>query len=413
MRWENRFSRDAVAVDASEIRELLKVLADPRIVSFAGGIPDPALFPMAEMKKIISALENDPDFNRQAMQYSPTEGYLPLRNWIAARHLTPQISLATENILVTNGAQQSLTLLAATLIDSGDAVAVARPTYLGALQVFGARRPRYLTIATDEDGLVPASVERAFKQGCKFLYTIPDFQNPGGMTIPEDRRRRIVELAHRHDVPIIEDTAYRDLYYDTWPPPSLLEIEGQLLGEDRWQDEGLVMQLGTASKTMMPALRVGWTIAARSLIEKLVLLKQANDLHTSTFNQIIAHELAVNVLDQHVEKLREVYGQRRDAMVAALQKYLPNSTRFTVPGGGMFVWLTLPEGLDAKILLEKALTEAGLAFVPGASFHADRVGGGGENTVRLSFSTNSPDVIEDGMKKLSALIHRESSFVLT
>jgi len=410
MRWENRFSKDAVAVDASEIRELLKVLADPRIVSFAGGIPDPDLFPMAEMKKIISALENDPDVNRQAMQYSATEGYLPLREWIAARHTTPEITLVTGNVLVTNGAQQSLTLLASTLIDYGDAIAVARPTYLGALQVFSARRPRYLTIATDENGLVPDEVERAFKQGCKFLYTIPDFQNPGGMTIPEERRRRIVELAHRYDVPIIEDTAYRALYYDAPPPPSLLEIEGQMLGVDRWQDEGLVMQLGTASKTMMPALRVGWTIAAPSLIEKLVLLKQANDLHTSTFNQIIAHELAVNVLDKHVKKLREVYGQRRDAMVAALQKYLPNSTHFAVPGGGMFVWLTLPEGLDAKNLLEKALTEAEFAFVPGASFHAD---GGGENTIRLSFSTNSPEVIEDGMKKLSALISRESSVVLT
>jgi len=410
MRWENRFSKDAVAVDASEIRELLKVLADPRIISFAGGIPDPALFPMAEMNKIVSALESDPDIYRQAMQYSPTEGYLPLREWIAARVTTPQISLQTENVLITNGAQQSLTLLASTLIDNGDAIAVASPTYLGALQVFSGRRPRYLSIATDEDGLLPEEVERAFKQGCKFLYTIPDFQNPGGMTIPEDRRRRIVELAHQYDVPVIEDTAYRALYYDAPPPPSLLEIEGQLLGEERWQDEGLVMQLGTVSKTMMPALRVGWTIAAASLIEKLVLLKQANDLHTSTFNQIIAHELAINVLDQHVEKLREVYGQRRDAMVAALQKYLPNSTRFTVPGGGMFVWLTLPEGLDAKILLEKALPEAELAFVPGASFHTD---GGGKNTIRLSFSTNSPEVIDDGMKKLSALISRESSVVLT
>lgn len=404
MSWERKFSADAGAIRASEIRELLKVLSDPTILSFAGGIPDSALFPLDQVKKVISALEARPDLNRQAMQYSPTEGYAPLRAWVGESFSTPQVTLEKDNVLITNGAQQSLTLLASALIDADTPIAVANPTYLGALQVFGIRRPRYVTIETDENGLTVAGLEKAFKQGVKLLYTVPDFQNPGGVTLSEDRRRRIIELAHRHDVAILEDTAYRALHYDAPPPPSLLEIEGQYLGEGQWHAKGLVIQLGTASKTLMPALRVGWTIAPRTVLDKLVLLKQANDLHTSTFNQILAHELATSILDRHILTLREVYGKRRDAMVEALHQHLPNSVRFSTPRGGMFVWLTLPDGMDSRALLEKALKEEKLAFVPGAAFHAN---GGGENTLRLSFSTCTPDVIADGMKRLSALIARE------
>lgn len=404
MSWEDRFSADAGAIRASEIRELLKIITDPTILSFAGGIPDPALFPMRDIKQIRAALEAKPDLDRQAMQYSQTEGYAPLRTWISGKFSTPHIALATDNVLITNGAQQSLTLLASALIDAETAIAVADPTYLGALQVFGARRARYHTINTDCDGLILESAEDAFKQGVKLLYTIPDFQNPGGMTIPEARRRRIIELAHQYDVVVLEDVAYRALFYDNPPPPSLLELEGRHLGADQWQAKGLVIQLGTASKTLMPALRVGWTIAPRSILEKLVLLKQANDLHTSTYNQIIAHELATGILDEHVIMLRQEYRQRRDAMVGALHRYLPDGAGFSTPGGGMFVWLTLPQGMDAQVLLKKALAEEKLAFVPGAAFHGN---GGGQNTLRLSFSTCAPDVIEDGMMRLSALIARE------
>jgi len=240
------------------------------------------------------------------MQYSLTEGYLPLRTWVSERFSTPLTRLTADNVLITNGAQQSL--------------------------------------------------------------------------------------------------AYRPLYYDAPPPPSLLELEGRYLGAEKWQTEGLVIQLGTASKTLMPALRVGWSIAPPALFEKLVLLKQANDLHSSTYNQIIAHELASGILDSHVPMLRDRYRERRDAMVAALHRYLPNGASFSRPGGGMFVWLTLPQGMNSQSLLEKALAQEKLAFVPGAAFH---VGGGGENTLRLSFSTCTPDVIADGMKRLSALIAEE------
>lgn len=404
MKWESKFSQDADAIKASEIRELLKLLDDPSILSFAGGIPDPSLFPMQEVSHIRTTLEGRPGFNRQAMQYSQTEGYGPLRNWIADRFSTSETTFTPENILITNGAQQSLTLLASALIDAGTPIAVANPTYLGALQVFGTRRPEYVTVDTDENGLILEDLETAFKHGVKLLYTIPEFQNPGGMIIPEDRRRRIIELAHEYDVIVLEDTAYRTLYYDAPPPPSLLDLEGQYLGAGNWHDQGRVIQLGTASKTLMPALRVGWTIAPQTMLGKLVLLKQANDLHTSTLNQIVTHELFSTLLDDHVKELRHVYGKRRDAMVDALHRFLPNGASFTKPGGGMFVWITLPEGMKAQDLLKKSLSEEKLAFVPGHAFFAKN---GDENTLRLSFTTCAEDNISDAMQRLCALIQRE------
>lgn len=404
MSWNSKFSDDARAIEASEIRELLKLLADPTVLSFAGGIPDPELFPMEDVTQIRNDIESDVSISQEAMQYSATEGYEPLRGWLAGRHSTDELQLENGNILVTCGAQQSLTLLSAALMNSNTPIAVADPTYLGALQVFMTRRPDFRTVATDENGLIPSELEKVLQAGAKILYTIPDFQNPGGMTIPLERRREIIELVHKYDVAVIEDTAYRTLYYDAPPPPSLLEVEGEFLGAGNWQEKGLVIQVGTTSKTLVPALRVGWTIAPKPLLEKLVILKQANDLQTSCMNQILAYRLFSSILDSHVLKLREVYGERKEAMVKALRRYLPNSVSFTEPEGGMFVWLRLPEGMDAKVLLETALAEEKLAYVPGGAFHA---GSNGQNTLRLSFSTCPPDVIDDGMKRLSNLIIRE------
>jgi 2-aminoadipate transaminase len=405
MNWDDKFSTDATSINASEIRELLKILADPAILSFAGGIPDTGLFPMDEVRKFRENMVATPERDRQLMQYSQTEGYEPLRAWVANHNTTDNLGIKKDNILITNGAQQSLTLLAAALIDAGTPICVENPTYLGALQVFGCRRPKFITVETDQDGMIIEELEKAFKKGVKFLYTVPDFQNPSGVTISLDRRKKIVELAHEYDVIIIEDTAYSALYYGNPPPASLLEVEGDFLGKDKWNDEGLVIQLGTASKTLMPALRVGWSIAPRAILNKLVLLKQANDLHTSTINQSLAYELANDILEPHLDVLRSVYGERRNAMVDALRQHLPNNVHFSAPSGGMFVWLNLPEGMNARKLLEIALKEEKLAFVPGAAFHAN---GGGENTLRLSFSTCSPEVILDGMKRLCALIKRES-----
>ncbi len=404
MSWTEKFTKDAGAIRASEIRELLKILEDPSILSFAGGIPDPAIFPMDKVKCIRQRLEDHPKLERQSMQYSQTEGYAPLRNWVAEAASSNHTNFKPDNILVTNGAQQSLTLLATTFLEADTPLAVADPTYLGALQVFGTRRPRYVPIETDENGILTESMENAFKNGVKLLYTIPDFQNPGGMTIPLERRLRIIELAHQYDVIILEDSAYRPLYYDAPPPPSLLELEGEYLGPEQWHETGLVIQVGTASKTLMPALRVGWTIAPQIILDKLVLLKQANDLHTSTVNQIITHELVTDNLAAHIGTLRSVYGARRDTMVDALNQFMPNNVHYSAPAGGMFVWLTLPKEMNSRDLLEKALSEEKIAFVPGGAFFAS---GGGENTVRLSFSTCSAEDIREGMRRLSDLIRRE------
>ncbi len=404
MNWKDKFSLDAKAIKASDIRELLKLLDDPSILSFAGGIPDPALFPMNKVAEIRKNLESHPDLNRQSMQYSKTEGYNPLRQWVADKYSSAETEISQENVLITNGAQQSLTLLATALIDAATPIAVANPTYLGALQIFGTRRPNYITVDTDENGIIIKSLKSAFQKGVKLLYTIPDFQNPGGMIIPEDRRKKIIELAHEFDVIILEDTAYRELYYDAPPPPSLLTLEGQFLGEGQWHQAGLVIQIGTASKTLMPALRVGWTIAPLDILEKLVMLKQSNDLHSSTLNQIITHELSSSGLETHIDKLRDVYGRRRDTMVDALRSYMPNCATFSRPAGGMFVWITLAEDMDASELLQKALATEKLAFVPGAAFFAN---GGGENTFRLSFSTCDDKDIIDGVRRLSTLIQRE------
>ena len=404
MIWDEKFSVAACSVEQSEIRELLKLLSDPDVISFAGGIPDPELFPVDATKMLLNGRETEDAHFREIMQYSQSEGYAPLRDWIAEAVSTSQLAVRRDNVLITNGAQQSLSLLAEALIDPGDAVAVADPSYLGALQIFKGKQARFVTVETDDKGLCLDALEKAFRTGVKFLYTMPDFQNPGGVSIPADRRRQIVELAHVYRVPVIEDTAYRALYYDKAPPASLLEVEGKFLGPSQWRDTGLVIQVGTFSKTLMPALRVGWTIAPNALLKKLVQLKQARDLHSSTFNQAIACGLAKGVLKDHEGLLRRTYRARRDAMVEALTRYLPNCASFTPPGGGMFVWITLPEGMDARKLLETALRREKLAFVPGNAFHAN---GGGENTMRLSFVTYGPEAIRDGVRRLSALIAQE------
>ncbi len=408
MSWSDRFSEVARDIQSSEIRELLKLLADPEILSFAGGIPDPALFPTADFQRIAGDIAADPDRNRDALQYAPTEGYVPLRQWAMDHAGAPVLELSIDNVLVTNGAQQGLTLLAGALIDKDTPIAVAQPTYLGALQVFATHQPKFVTVATDDDGLQLDALETALQSGVRFLYTIPDFQNPGGFSQSEARRTAIVALAHRYGVPILEDTAYRDLYYDAPPPPSLLQLEARLLaakgGAGEWNKDGLVVQLGTASKTLMPALRIGWVIAPEVLVEKLVVLKQADDLNTSSLNQMLAHDLASQVLDRHVVTLRQTYGERRDVMVETLRRHLPNDAHFSAPKGGMFVWLTLPDGMDAGALLELAVAQEKIAFVPGAAFHAN---GGGENTLRLSFSTCQPDDIKRGMERLCGLIRKE------
>src|SRR4051794_35396341 len=365
---------------ASEIRELLKLIDQPDIISFAGGIPDPELFPREAIAEAYRAVFESNDQWAAALQYSVSEGYRPLREWIAAYHVGQGASVEPDEVVITSGSQQGLDFLGKLLISPGDPVAVTRPTYLGALQAFSPYQPRYLTVPIDEDGLRPDLLEPLLAQRPKFLYLVPDFQNPNGITLSAERRTAVLDLCARHGVPIIEDAAYTELRYSGAPLPSLLALD-----RARGSDDAIVIHAGTFSKTIAPALRIGWVAAPRAVIAKLVLIKQAGDLHTGTINQIVMHRVAETVFERQVQRVRQAYRERRDAMLQALADFLPAGVSWTRPDGGMFVWLELPDGIDGAALLERAVREARVAFVPGAAFHPDRTGA---NTIRLSFSLN-------------------------
>jgi DNA-binding transcriptional MocR family regulator len=405
--WTDRLSHFARGVTASEIRELLKVLARPEIISFAGGIPDPQFFPVAEISAAYAGILRRSDNDREAFQYSISEGYPPLRQWISGYMAMLGVPVPVENILITNGSQQGLDFVAKLLVDRGAAVAVSRPSYLGALQSFSAYGARFLSVPMDEEGMLLEPLERALQERPALLYLVPDFANPSGVTTSLARRTALVALARRYDVPVIEDAAYERLRYSGPALPPLLKLDSDLCGDAAAGHgssvSGNVIYLGTFSKTIAPALRVGWTVAPATAMEKLVLIKQAADLHNSTINQMVAAEVAEKVFHTQPQKIIPVYAARRDTMLRALARYFPPGVTWTRPAGGMFIWLELPPGLDARKLLEASLAQAHVAFVPGAAFHAD---GTGQNTMRLSFSTADHSTIEEGVKRLGALLHQ-------
>jgi DNA-binding transcriptional MocR family regulator len=399
--WEARLSEFGATVTASEIRELLKVVADPAIISFAGGIPDPRLFPIDEIRGAYGKVFASNSLRLDAFQYSLSEGYPPLRQWISEHLAERGVAAPPESILITNGSQQGLDFVARLLLRRGDAVVVSRPSYLGALQTFAAYGARFLDVPMDDEGMLPGPLEAALGQQPKLLYLVPDFANPSGVTTSAPRRATLVALARRHGVPVIEDSAYERLRYEG-------ELVSPVLALDqRQRDPGAsgdnVLFLGTFSKVIAPALRIGWVVAPAPLREKLVLMKQASDLHCSTINQIVLTEVLPEVFQRQVDKIVPVYRQRRDAMLRALAAHFPAGTRWTRPAGGMFVWVDLPPGIDAAALLENALAEIQVAFVPGAPFHTDRTG---RNTLRLSFSTSDTVQIETGIERLGRLLHR-------
>lgn len=394
------FAARAGRMRASEIRELLKLLDQPDIISFAGGIPDPALFPTAAFAEAYGALLCGPQA-AAALQYAPSEGHAPLRDWIAARLAADGIACDRDNILVTSGSQQALDYLGKLFLSPGDSVLVARPTYLGALQALNAYEPAYQTLTPDGGNTTPEGFRAAAAAAggrAKLAYVTPDFANPTGHTLDRAARRRLLDLAETLDLAVVEDTAYRALRYDGAPVASLLALElagGRTLGTAR------TIQCGSFSKTLSPGLRLGWICAAKPVVRQLVLMKQAADLHTPTINQMAMHHVAEQLFDDQVATLRDAYRARRDAMLDALARHMPAGVEWTRPEGGMFVWLALPAGLDAARLLERAVAEARVAFVPGRAFHAD---GGGADTLRLSFSCADPAAIETGIARLGRLI---------
>ncbi|MFO1046584.1 MAG: PLP-dependent aminotransferase family protein [Geminicoccaceae bacterium] len=386
--WSRDFARRADRITASEIRELLKLLARPGIISFAGGIPDPALFPREIIADAFARLLAEPKSAAMALQYGISEGYPPLREWVAGYMGGLGVRCGAEHVLITNGSQQALDFLAKLFLDPGDRVLAARPTYLGALQAFTAYEADY--------GVFPEGPGQGTPLA-KLAYLMPDFANPSGRTMTVAERGAVLATAAVLDLPVIEDGAYEQLYYDHEPLPSLLALDSAAAGIDA----GRVIYCGTFSKTVVPGLRIGWIVAPRPVVEKLVLIKQAGDLHTSGLNQMVMLEVAQAIVPAHAGRIREAYRIRRDTMLAALEAHMPPGVRWTRPAGGMFLWLTLPERIDAAVLLERAIETAEVAFVPGAAFFPDR---SVRNALRLSFSLNPPDEIERGISRLARVI---------
>ena len=396
--WEYRYANRTQRMGSSIIRELLKWTEQPDIISFAGGLPAPEVFPVKQFKEACNTVLDE--FGAQALQYSTTEGYRPLREMIA-RHATRfGIDIAPDNILITSGSQQALDFIGRVFINQGDHIVCESPTYLGALQAWNAYGAQYISVPSDENGMIVDELEKALRVGPKFIYVLPNFQNPAGSTLNLERRKKLVELADRYGVPIIEDDPYGQLRYEGEHLPAVVTLDSQFRGDDGTYT-GNVIYLSTFSKILAPGIRLAWVVAPQEVIRKLVMAKQAADLHTATFNQIVAFEVGKGgFLDEHVKFIRATYKERRDIMLETMDEVFPSEVRWTHPQGGMFLWGILPKGMDAAEVLKVAI-EKKVAFVPGGSFHPN---GGGENTMRLNFSFSSPEIIREGITRLALLL---------
>jgi DNA-binding transcriptional MocR family regulator len=397
--WEHIFASRSSRMKASEIRELLKLLEQPDIISFAGGIPDPALFPAEEFKAAYADIFSGAQVN-SALQYSVSEGYKPLRDWIVKDVAKIGIDCSAENVFITSGSQQALDYLGKLFLSPKDTALVTWPTYLGALSAFNAYEPSYDQLSLNGNRTPDAYRETASKAGgaVKFAYLSADFSNPTGETIDRTGREKLLALADDLDVAILEDAAYQNLRYDGAAIPPILSLD---IARKGGIENTRTIYSGSFSKTLAPGLRVGFVIAAMPVIRKLVLMKQAADLHSSTINQIAVEHVASRGFEAQVAKIKAAYSKRRDAMLAALEKYMPNNTTWTRPEGGMFVWVTLPKGMDGADLLARSIATERVAFVPGRAFFAD---GSNANTLRMSFSCADEATIEEGIKRLGRLI---------
>lgn len=391
-----RFAARTAGMNPSVLREILKLTERPGIVSLAGGLPSADLFPIDAVREATERVLADAP--REALQYAPSEGFGPLREWIAAdlgRRGLPGVTAG--DVLVTTGSQQGLDLVAKAFVDAGSTVAVERPSYLGALQAFSVFEPRVVALEEDDEGVRPESLRR-HAADARFLYALPNFRNPTGATMSSARRDAIASEAATLGVPIVEDDPYGELWYDA-PPPSPLAA--------RWR-EGTV-HLGSFSKVLAPGFRLGYVVAPPAAAPTLLQAKQAADLHTPGINQRIVHALVADgLLDRHVPAIRARYRTHRDAMRAALDRHLPNGAdgiRWRAPAGGMFFWIELPSGTDAGALLPLAL-DRGVAFVPGSAFHAGEGvdAAAGRATMRLSFVTVAPEGIERGVAAIADVL---------
>lgn len=385
------YSKRMEGVRASEIREILKLTQKPEVISFAGGLPAPELFPLDEITQITTEVLKDKGV--LALQYGTTEGYRPLREKIAKRMAKVGVKATADNILLTNGAQQGLDFTGRIFLNPGDVVLCESPTYLGAIQAFNLYEPRYIEVPTDSDGMVMEELEKILRntENVKVIYVIPDFQNPSGRTWSIDRRKRLVELANEYNLPIVEDNPYGELRFEGEIPPAIKSFD----------NENRVIFLGTFSKTFCPGVRLGWTCAHESVLSKYILTKQGADLQASSLSQLIMDKFLEKYdLDNHIEKIKDVYRRRRSLMIKTMEEEFPKEVTFTFPEGGLFTWAVLPRHINARDLALKAL-EKNVAFVPGGSFFPN---GGNENTMRINYSNMDEEKIVIGIKRLGEAI---------
>ena len=385
IQWQ--FSQRAEQLQSSAIREILKITMRPEIISFAGGLPSPATFPVERMREAYDAVLSRT--GKVALQYGPSDGYAPLREWIADSLSTSDCRIVPEQVLMLSGSQQGLDLLGKVLIDEGSKVLVETPSYLGALQAFSLYRPEFVSVATDEDGLVPEALD-AVGQGARLLYSLPNFQNPTGRSMTLARRVALVEACARLRVPLIEDDPYGALSYNGEPLPKLLNM-----------NPAGVVYMGSFSKVLTPGIRLGYAVAPVPLARKMEQAKQATDLHTAQLTQMVVHEVVKDgFLTEHIPTIRKLYAAQCQSMLDALQEFFPAGASWTRPQGGMFIWVTLPAHINSMELLEAAVAQ-NVAFVPGAPFYANTPA---PNTLRLSFVTVPPEQIRVGVEKLGRLI---------
>ena len=399
--WEYRYAHRSQKSGSSVIRELLKLTEQPDIISFAGGLPAPEVFPVKEFRDACNYVLDH--YGPQALQYSASEGFIPLREMIARHTARYSVEVTTDNILITSGSQQALDFIGRLFINRGDYIVTESPTYLGALQAWNSYGAQYIPVRTDEDGMIVDELEEALRIGPKFIYILPNFQNPSGSTLSLERRKQLIDLADKYGVPIIEDDPYGQLRYEGEHIPSVMALDSEYRGcnGNGFHYTGNVIYLSTFSKLLAPGLRLAWVIAPPEVIRKLVMIKQAADLHSSSFNQYVAYEVGKGgFLDEHSKVIRAVYKERRDVMLEMMDELFPSEVSWRRPQGGMFLWSILPDGMDAAEILKRAV-ERKVAFVPGGGFHPR---GGNDNTMRINFSYSAPETIREGITRLATTL---------
>jgi len=401
--WSERYARRLTWMTTSVIRDIFKYIQSKDIISLAGGWPEADLFPVGQIDDITHYVLKE--MPHQSLQYGMTDGFTPLREAIADWMTELGVPAKVENIAITSGSQQALDLMGRIFLNEGDTVLVESPTFLGATQSFNAYGVNYVTVPVTDTGTDPDALEQVLqKHNPKFMYLIPTFQNPTGVTMSLESRLRVVEIAERYGVPILEDDPYSMLRFAGDPVPSLISLDAQRNPENGAANgyaKGNVIYLSSFSKTMAPGLRVAWAVCPPEIGRQFVMAKQGSDLQTNALAQTIAYEfMRRGLLPDQIRRIRDTYLERRNAMCEAIAEYLPSEVRYTRPEGGLFLWVILPEQIDTVELLKEAVQHK-VAFVPGGPFYVD---GGGKNTLRLSYATVPPDTIREGIRRLGALI---------